>query len=60
MYRYQSIRRTISQEPECNNLSRTDSLRLDSSNSKFRDHENIALQFISNKEFPTLLQQNQV
>ncbi|XP_025204301.1 E3 ubiquitin-protein ligase HECW2-like [Melanaphis sacchari] len=57
--RYQSIRRTISQEPECNSLSRTDSLRLDSSKTKFRDNACIALQFISKKEFPTLLQQNQ-
>lgn len=60
IFRYQSIRRTISQEPECNTFSRTDSLYLDSSNTKYRDQENIALQFISKREFPTLLQQNQV
>lgn len=60
IFRYQSIRRTITQEPECNMFSRTDSLYLDSSNTKYRDHENIALQFISKREFPTLLQQNQV
>lgn len=58
--RYQSIRRTISQEPERNTLSRTDPLRLDSSKTKYRETGSIALQFISKKEFPTLLQQNQV
>lgn len=60
MFRYQSIRRTISQESDRNTLSRTDSLRLDSSKSKFRDYGNIALQFMSKNEFPTILQQNQV
>jgi len=59
-FRYQSIRRTISQEPECNAFSRTDALCLDSSEIIFRDFGNIALQFIIKKEFPTLLQQNQV
>jgi len=58
-FRYQSIRRTISQEPECNAFSRTDALCLDSSEIIFRDFGNIALQFIIKKEFPTLLQQNQ-
>lgn len=59
-FRYQSIRRTISQESETNSISRTDTLCLDSSKTKFREHGSIALQFISKKEFPTLLQQNQV
>lgn len=59
-FRYQSIRRTISQESEHCTLSRTDSLRLDSPKIKFRGHSNVALQFISKREFPTLLQQNQV
>ncbi|XP_050546204.1 E3 ubiquitin-protein ligase HECW2-like [Daktulosphaira vitifoliae] len=57
--RYQSIRRTISQDTDFISLTRADSLRSDTLKNKFRDHGNVALHFISKKEFPTLLQQNQ-